>query len=132
MIRRTKLTHTPSLFIEDVLSSIRELADPLSPCDAEELDLLLKHAMHSNSAEAPQASTHRVWKKLSGRVQGPFGSMAVEGPQVSGEEIVTGHGRQVPFTLGDAASSARPANSQETTAQHIVPFSRAKEAMPLA
>lgn len=133
MIRRTKLTQTPALFIEDVLSSIREFADPISVRETDELDLLLKHAVNSNSAEASEANTIRIWLRLSGRVKGPFGRIAVEGPQVSGEEIGTGHGHQVPFTLGDDTASVRPANSQETTAQqHIVPLGSKKEAMLLS
>lgn len=132
MIRRIKLTQTPSLFIEDFLSSIREFADPISASESDELDILLKYAMHTNSPAAPAPNANRVWKKLSGRVRGPFGRIAVEGPQRSGEEIGTGHGHQAPFTLGDDASSVRPSNSQETTTQHIVPFGAAKESMLLA
>ncbi len=119
MIRRIKLTHASSLFIEDFLSSIREFADPISASEVDELDILLKHAMQSNSPSAPTPNANRIWKKLSGRVRGPFGRLAVEGPQVSGEETGMGHGHQSPFTLGDDSSSMRPSNSQETTAQHV-------------
>lgn len=132
MIRRIKLTHASSLFIEDFLSSIRQFADPISASEADELDILLKHAMHTNSPDAPTPNANRVWKRLSGRVRGPFGRLAVEGPQVSGEETSMGHGHQSPFTLGDDSSSKRPSNSQETTSQHLVSIGCAKESMPLA
>lgn len=132
MIRRIRITGAPSFFIEEFLSSIKERTDPMSILETDELDLLLKYAMQNNSSDAPAPNANRIWKKLSGRVRGPFGRIAVEGPMVSEEQAATGHSRQVPFTLGDAAALTQPHNSQETNNQHSMAFGRAKEVMPLS
>lgn len=47
-----------------------------------DLELLLKHAARSSSWEHDPRS---VWKQLSARVMGPFGSMAVEEPALMGQ-----------------------------------------------
>lgn len=131
MTRRIRITGATSFFIEEFLSSIKDRTGPMSISETDELDLLLKHAIQSNSSAVPAPNTKRVWKKLSGRVRGPFGRIAVEGPMVSEEQVAVGHGRQVPFTLGDDAALTQPHNSQETNDQHSMAFGRAKEVLPL-
>jgi hypothetical protein len=128
MIRRIKLNHTPALIFEDFVSNLRSFADGSNSDENEELDLLLKYAMRNNSSEAPAPNTNRIWKRLSRRVTGPFGKLAVEGPVVSGEEMATGHGHQVPFTVGDEHSAARARNSKDAATQHIAPPPVAREA----
>jgi hypothetical protein len=42
------------------------------------LDVLVRHAIQAD--EKPEADVRGVWKRLSGRVEGPFGGLAIEGP----------------------------------------------------
>jgi len=48
------------------------------------LDLLVKNAVQANWLEH---DPKRVWKKLSERVRGPFGRMAIEEPALVGEPM---------------------------------------------
>jgi hypothetical protein len=49
------------------------------------LDLLVKHAM--SGTHWLEHDPKRVWQRLSERVRGPFGSMAVEEPANLGSEM---------------------------------------------
>lgn len=63
------------------------------------LEILCKNAVRSNWSE-PDAT--RVWQQLSGRVTGPFGGLAVEGP--AGAQIyANSHEQYSPFTLEDSS-----------------------------
>ncbi|HEY0071791.1 MAG TPA: hypothetical protein VGE04_17645 [Chloroflexia bacterium] len=131
MIRRTRLTQPPSRYLEDVLSTLRNRMEPAGATEGDEsLDILLKHALNTHTPETPVPSTSHVWSKLSRRVRGPFGKIAVEGPAASGQGLSTLGSGAVPFSVGDERS-AMPGNSQETSDQHTAIFHIAKEAIQL-
>ncbi|MDQ6695768.1 MAG: hypothetical protein M3014_15390 [Chloroflexota bacterium] len=78
------------------------------------LDVLVRHAMVSS--DSSEADTGKVWKKLSGRVRGPFGQIAVEGPNISIAEASCMQGLPAPFSVGthtiDAASGQMSAREK--------------------
>jgi hypothetical protein len=85
MIRRIRML-AASLH-EDMSDDLHGLSAPESPPDEDDdpgLDLLVKNAVRSNWLEH---DPRRVWNKLSERVRGPFGRMAVEGPALAGEPM---------------------------------------------
>lgn len=129
MIRRTKLVQPPSRYISDMLSTLRERIEEASAPDADEsLDLLVKHALKSNAPQAPAPNSKNVWSKLSSRVRGPFGKMAVEGPAGAGSEMSVLGAKGAPFSVGDEARSSLPSgNSQEFSDPHTALFPTAKE-----
>ncbi len=132
MIRRIRFRRSPSPLIEDMIFSVKNLVLSSTGVDDDaSLGVLVKYALNENSSEALPASADRIWDRLSRRVRSPFGGMAVEGPAVSGEELGSGHA-QMPFSVGDEATVARPANSQETLDQRVMSFGTLKEAMPLS
>ena len=116
-----------------MLSSLRDRMEPESPAGADEsLDLLVKHALRSHTPNTPVPSTSNVWSKLSRRVRGPFGKMAVEGPAASGDELAMLGSNGTPFSVGDDRRSPLPSgNSQEASDQHNAMFHMAKEAIQL-
>lgn len=133
MIRRTRLAQPPSRYIEDMLSTLRDRMEPANHTDGDEsLDLLVKHALKVHTPQMPARSTNNVWRRLSKRVTGPFGKMAVEGPAASGDELAM-HGSNVgPFAVGDEKRAPLPSgNSQEASDQHTAMFHTAKEAIQL-
>jgi hypothetical protein len=69
-----------------------------------ELDVLVKHAMRGT--HWLEHDPKRVWQRLSERVRGPFGSMAVEEPANIGSEmpLPQDHAGAEPY---DAPSDAR-------------------------
>ena len=66
------------------------------------LDYLLKYALKSGPGES---DAEHAWQRLSKRVQGPFGTAALEAPCLSSieAELLTSGGRiqQAPFVLND-------------------------------
>ena len=133
MIRRTRLAQTPSRYIEDVLSTLRNHMEPLGAGEADEsLDILVKHALNTHTPQTPVPSSSNVWSKLSRRVRGPFGKMAVEGPAASGDSLAALGSGGVPFAVGDDKRSPLPSsNSQEASDQHTAMFHSAKDAIQL-
>jgi hypothetical protein len=114
-----------------MLSSLRDYIEPEAESD-ESLDLLVKHALKSHTPHTPVPSTSNVWSKLSRRVRGPFGKMAVEGPAASGDELAVLGPNGSPFSLGDDKRSMLPfGNSQETSEQHTAMFHATKEAIQM-
>jgi hypothetical protein len=85
MIRRIKML--AASLQEDLADDLLGL-NAVESTDDEEgdpgLDLLVKNAVRSNWLEH---DPRRVWKKLSERVRGPFGQMAVEEPALVGEPM---------------------------------------------
>lgn len=133
MIRRTRLTHTPSRYLEDVLSTLRNRMEPLGVVENDDsLDILVKHALNTHTPQTPVPSSSNVWSKLSRRVKGPFGKMAVEGPAASGDNLAALGSGSVPFAVGDDKRSPLPSgNSQEASDQHTAMFHSAKDAIQL-
>ena len=133
MIRRTRLAQTPSRYLEDVLSTLRNHMEPAGGSDGDEsLDILVKHALNTHTPETPTPSTNNVWTKLSRRVKGPFGKIAVEGPAASGRELGMMGSGSVPFSVGDDKRAPLPSsNSQEASDQHTAMFHSAKDAIQL-
>ncbi len=134
MIRRTKLVQPPARYISDMLSTLRERIEEASAPDADEsLDLLVKHALKSNAPQTPAPNSNNVWSKLSRRVRGPFGKMAVEGPECSGSDMSVLGPNGAPFSVGDETRSMLPSgNSQEVSDQHTAMYPTAKEAIQLS
>jgi hypothetical protein len=116
-----------------MLSTLRDRIETVGASDADEsLDLLVKHALKSNAPQTPAPNTNNVWSKLSRRVKGPFGRMAVEGPEGSGSEMSVLGPKGAPFSVGDETRSPLPAgNSQEVSDQHTALFPTAKEPIQL-
>jgi hypothetical protein len=72
---------------EDFTDDMRAITaqEPVEEDDDPGLDVLVKNAVRENWLEHdPRA----VWKKLSERVRGPFGQMAVEEPALVGEHVL--------------------------------------------
>lgn len=134
MIRRTRLARPPSRYLEDVLSTLRDRIELAAPVENDEsLDLLVKHALHTHTPQAPAPGANNVWSKLSRRVKGPFGKIAVEGPASSGDPLASLGSGGVPFSVGDDKKSPLPSrNSQETSDQHTAMFHSAKDVIQLA
>jgi hypothetical protein len=107
--------------------------EPVGAGDGDEsLDILVKHALNTHTPQTPVPSTSNVWSKLSRRVRGPFGKMAVEGPAATGDNLSTLGSGGVPFAVGDDKRSPLPAgNSQEASDQHTAMFHSAKDAIQL-
>ncbi len=112
MIRRIRLLANAmhSDLVDEIKFGLQDLAhhaedERSGDCD---LDVLVRHAMVSGDSSA--ADTRKVWKKLSGRVRGPFGRIAVEGPSVSVAEANCMQGLPAPFSLG--RREADPASAQ--------------------
>jgi hypothetical protein len=87
MIRRIK--ELAASLHDEIADDFRAVHDEPEPLDEEvvedaNLDVLVKHAVKS-SLQQPDAG--RVWKRLSQRVTGPYGSLAVEGPALRGQEM---------------------------------------------
>ena len=133
MIRRTRLAQTPSRYLEDVLSTLRNHMEPVGATDGDEsLDILVKHALNTHTPETPAPSTNNVWRTLSRRVKGPFGKIAVEGPAAPGRELGMLGSGVLPFAVGDDKRAPLPAgNSQEASDQHTAMFHSAKDAIQL-
>lgn len=128
MIRHSKLPHSPSLIIEDLFSAIKSLGDGAND-DSDELGVLVKHALNTNTPEATTPNSTRIWSKLSRRVRGPFGSLALEGPLISGEEQANKHCTNAPFTVSDE-QLLMPANAQETNDQNMASTRTTRETAP--
>ncbi len=133
MIRRTRLAQPPSRYLEDMLSRVRDRIELAARADGDEsLDILVKHALNTHTPQTPAPSTNHVWSKLSRRVRGPFGKLAVEGPATSGEPMAAIGSGAVPFAVGDEKKTPLPSsNSQEASDQHTAMFHTAKEAIQL-
>ncbi|MDQ3930878.1 MAG: hypothetical protein M3328_17245 [Chloroflexota bacterium] len=116
-----------------MLTNLRDRLDAVGASDAEEsLDLLVKHALKAHTPQTPAPNTNNVWSKLSRRVRGPFGKLAVEGPEGSGSEMEVLGPMGAPFSVGDESRSPLPAgNSQEVGDQHTALFPTAKEPIQL-
>lgn len=75
---------TPSEFVGAIVSRLKP-ANATEQSDTEadpSLDVLLKHAICTPDSAQPDLG--RIWRQLSRRVVGPFGSLAVEGPASTG------------------------------------------------
>lgn len=133
MIRRTRFAQPPSRYLENVLSTLRDRIEPGGQADGDEsLDILVKHALKSHTPQTPGPDTNNVWSKLSKRVRGPFGKIAVEGPAAQGDDLARLGSNGVPFSVGDEKRSPLPSgNSQEASDQHTAMFHTAKEAIQL-
>ena len=97
MIRRIRAiaATSPSELAEDLLHSLSNGGDDEPEVDTS-LQILLKNAVRSSWGE-PDAS--RVWKRLSRRVTGPFGALAMEGPALAA--IVANYSdEQTPLATG--------------------------------
>jgi hypothetical protein len=116
-----------------MLSSLRGRLETNDVTDGDEsLDLLVKHALKSHAPQMPTPSSNNVWSKLSKRVRGPFGKIAVEGPAASGDELAINGPNISPFAVGDEKRTPLPSrNSQEASEQHTALFPTAKEAIHL-
>ncbi|MDQ5823369.1 MAG: hypothetical protein M3441_04045 [Chloroflexota bacterium] len=116
-----------------MLSTLRERIEEASAPEADEsLDLLVKHALKTNAPQAPAPNSNNVWSKLSSRVRGPFGKMAVEGPAGAGSEMSVLGAKGAPFSVGDETRSSLPSgSSQEVSDPHTALFPTAKEPIQL-
>ncbi len=116
-----------------MLSSLRDHVETEREAEANEsLDLLVKHALKSHTPQTPVPNTNNVWSKLSRRVRGPFGKLAVEGPAANGDDRAILGPNGAPFSVGDEKRSPLPSgNSQEASDQHTAMFHTAKEAVHL-
>ncbi len=108
MIRRIRVFANAlhSEIVDEIRVGFQDLANHSEDersSDAD-LDVLVRHAMVS--AASSEADTRKVWKKLSGRVRGPFGRIAVEGPSISNAEASCMQGLPAPFSLGMRAVDA--------------------------
>lgn len=117
-----------------MLSSLRDYMEPeaVSSDSDESLDLLVKHALRTHTPHVPTPNSDNVWTRLSSRVRGPFGRLAVEGPATSGDEMASFGSGNLPFSVGDEKTTQMPnRNSQETSDQHTGLYHHAKEAIQL-
>jgi hypothetical protein len=69
------------------------------------LDDLVRHAMQNE--QEPQADVRGVWKRLSGRVESPFGGLAVEGPAGGAGATVLATSGISPFPDGHIRTNGR-------------------------
>jgi hypothetical protein len=71
-----------SLPVQDVVpEDLAEAVDDRTTAEDPGLDVLVRHAIRQELASHDGG---RVWKQLSKRVKGPFGSIAVEEPALRG------------------------------------------------
>lgn len=70
--------------IEDQVSD-DPTGEELGECSSDpEIDILVRHAVHQ---ELVAHEAGHIWQKLSRRVKGPFGNIAVEEPAMRGQSM---------------------------------------------
>jgi hypothetical protein len=69
---------------EESLEDASPTEDGCAASEDSGLDLLVRHAMQQ---EVASHDGGRVWQKLSRRVKGPFGSIAIEEPAMRGQSM---------------------------------------------
>lgn len=94
-------------WLEDLRLAILDYLGDHAEWDDRSLDDLLRYAMHS--AGEAEADASGVWKRLCGRVVGPFGRLAVEGPAGCSDPTVVGFTGLAPFAPATSPSGTEPA-----------------------
>ena len=69
---------------EELLEDDSVTGDDCCTSEDSGLDLLVRHAIHQ---EVTSHDGGHVWQKLSRRVKGPFGSIAIEEPALRGQPM---------------------------------------------
>lgn len=82
MIRRIRVMS--STLQDDLLDESPAIQDDCAEAEDTGLDLLVRHAIRQ---EAVSHDGGHVWQKLSSRVKGPFGSLAIEEPAMCGSSM---------------------------------------------
>jgi hypothetical protein len=115
----------------DIANASAELLDELrvailgQPCAPEDdtLDDLVRHAL--NTTDGHEADVHGVWNRLSGRVLGPFGRLAIEGPAGYSTTVIAASGM-----VGTAPGGGRGnGTAGETVNVHSRAFGQGPESM---
>ena len=76
-----------------------------------ELEVLVKNALITE--DQPRPDVTRVWKELRGRVKGPFGKLALEGPAFAACEHVPSVPQQARDGLAPSADYSSPLPAAE-------------------
>jgi len=76
-----------------------------------ELEVLVKNALITE--DHPRPDVPRVWKELRGRVKGPFGKLALEGPAFAASEHVPSVPQQARDGLAPSADYSCPLPAAE-------------------
>jgi hypothetical protein len=88
---------------DGLLEDTPEIDGHCPAADDHDLDALVRHAFRH---EAVSHDPKNVWKRLSGRVRGPFGAIAIEEPAMRGESMPV------------LAESVEPAGGQPDSMRH--------------
>jgi hypothetical protein len=94
-------------WLEDMRSAFLGYLGGQADADDRSLDELLRNVLQGD--DGAQADAKSVWRRLSGRMIGPFGRLALEGPAGSSDPTIISLVGNAPFGgEGSAGGSAAP------------------------
>jgi hypothetical protein len=96
------ITNASADLLEELRSALLGYVGGQAEADDPSLDELLRHALQGD--EEAQADATSVWRRLSGRMVGPFGRLALEGPAGSTDPTIVSLVGNAPFGGGDGAA----------------------------
>jgi hypothetical protein len=100
------IANASSEWLDDLRIAILEYVGERADADDPSMDDLLRHTMQSDGDS--KADARGVWERLCGRVVGPFGRLAVEGPAGCGDSSVIALTGVAPFIPNPTPKGVNP------------------------
>jgi len=104
-----KIANSSAEWLDDLRTAFLEYIGERAEAEDGSLDDLLRYTMQAE--EESKADATGVWERLSGRMVGPFGLLAVEGPAGRGDSSVISLTGVAPFIPNPTPKGTNPSAS---------------------